>query len=909
MIKQLLCACIIGFIITLAVMQQDARIKNVVGEHIKAVIAELGNCRVEGSLSRMNLFEASIELSDVRVMPTCGTDWSWQADHLHVSFSWLHILCYGSAALDIELEGFDGHSTVQAGKIPLLDHVYLFLYAPMTVMATFLETLKLKNSSITIYDPEHAATFSGAWCSESKRMGGVFKTAVYVTDGELLIGNERYMKGLHTVVGVSVPYAAGKQGLGIQGKGTMALAHAQPGQADCYVSGSWIGDTGTITLNNNDRSLRLEKCDLDLQDDGMHAQMEAYVSLEYLSQLLAKAGLSTKKVGGDCVVTAQACVRDAALVEIKGTVTCRDISCDGWRMPAPCSTTFAYTNNQWQGDLALGVGTLAEVAGAWQWRSDIGHCALHNVKNISLPLLPQWSIAPNAVVCDISWHKDGHCFGSYRGTVHDTKRNQEISINGQGHALHDAWQLSGSACDIVCTVHGTLAPAISIKEIKSVDKSGASCIQLTEVSGSAHHMAGTLSIAWINELLVRNSLDSLQGDGQLGLDISLDKNIVVKMALRDGSIRLGPTYNFIKSCDACICFDPHEKRLTVSDAECLLHKGSVSCKQAIVQFDDAYNFSFAYLPLVMNHILFNRNKDLFAILSGHAHLRYAKEDEKPQINGALLVERSHVTGNLFSELLKSQAVPHDLESLASYDAVCDVTIESQAPVRIDTPFLQTEAQVTLHIGNRLLDPDLSGSIDLVSGAILFPYKPLRITKGSILFLPHRMHDPVLEITAKNMIKRHNVTMQIVGSLKDPRIILGASPSLTDEQIISLLFVGTQEKSLSMIMPTLMVNNLANLIFGDQAPLDVTHLLKKLPTPFEHIRLIPSLSDQTIRGGLKAAIEIDINERWRAFIQRNFSLTEDTRFEVEYLISDDVMVRGIRDEHRDVGGEIEMRWKF
>jgi hypothetical protein len=73
--------------------------------------------------------------------------------------------------------------------------------------------------------------------------------------------------------------------------------------------------------------------------------------------------------------------------------------------------------------------------------------------------------------------------------------------------------------------------------------------------------------------------------------------------------------------------------------------------------------------------------------------------------------------------------------------------------------------------------------------------------------------------------------------------------------------------------------------------------------------VPSFIDQSGRGGLRGAIEIDISDRWRAVIQKNFSLTEDTRFELEYLLSDDISVRATRDIRRDLIGEVEMRYKF
>ena len=81
------------------------------------------------------------------------------------------------------------------------------------------------------------------------------------------------------------------------------------------------------------------------------------------------------------------------------------------------------------------------------------------------------------------------------------------------------------------------------------------------------------------------------------------------------------------------------------------------------------------------------------------------------------------------------------------------------------------------------------------------------------------------------------------------------------------------------------------------------------SPLKHVHLVPSFSDQTGRAGLRGAIEIDIGERWHALIQKNFSLSEDIRFEAEYAVSDELTVRGFRDEHRDIGAEVEFRWKF
>ena len=80
-------------------------------------------------------------------------------------------------------------------------------------------------------------------------------------------------------------------------------------------------------------------------------------------------------------------------------------------------------------------------------------------------------------------------------------------------------------------------------------------------------------------------------------------------------------------------------------------------------------------------------------------------------------------------------------------------------------------------------------------------------------------------------------------------------------------------------------------------------------PFERISFIPRFTDQTGRGGLKGIIEVDVNDRLRASVEKNFSLSENASAEVEYLLSDDVSLKVNKDDRSDLGAELEMRFKF
>jgi hypothetical protein len=106
----------------------------------------------------------------------------------------------------------------------------------------------------------------------------------------------------------------------------------------------------------------------------------------------------------------------------------------------------------------------------------------------------------------------------------------------------------------------------------------------------------------------------------------------------------------------------------------------------------------------------------------------------------------------------------------------------------------------------------------------------------------------------------------------------------------------------MIMQTI-----HNLLFGPAEKTGrIQKYIKTLLQKFNYLRIVPSYNDQE---GLRASLEVELSDRLRGSIQKNFTMPEDTKIEVEYDLSDEISVRGVKDERGDMGAEIEMRFKF
>ncbi len=153
----------------------------------------------------------------------------------------------------------------------------------------------------------------------------------------------------------------------------------------------------------------------------------------------------------------------------------------------------------------------------------------------------------------------------------------------------------------------------------------------------------------------------------------------------------------------------------------------------------------------------------------------------------------------------------------------DVTVETKNPIRIITAFVEAQAKIKLHIQDSLQNPKVTGAIDLISGSLAFPYRPLNIMRGNIFFMPNQLYDPMIELVARKQIKKHTVTLNVTGSLLNPHVTLESNPSLT-RKIVGLLLVGSQGDSLNMAVPAIIMQKLKTVLFdSEHSPIKLSKL--------------------------------------------------------------------------------------
>lgn len=907
MFKQLVLAAFIGIVSTLYIAQQDPWLEQQVLDYFICVFQQSLACNMSATIHSFS-FAGTLTLKNMHVSPVQGLDWSWHTNHFEISFSWWQLLLYGSLDFTIVMDDLAMQSAVVDNTLAINDHLNLAFNGPQLGIYTFLQELICSNVACSITDQARNIAFTTAFDGKAKKTNNILTFMIDVFKGSLRVQNRTLCTNMSGSLQLDSYDGQPSLDLCLKGAASFEFPQLGSGMTPCYISGAWHQSGGILSVKNIDNSFAFDPIIVQSKDDSIDISVEAKIPLGYVWRM-ATDDVTDERVSGSAVIQGKMHVTEQDY-HVQGNILLQRILWQTIELGSLGKISFNKRGDSIEGKLYMQRTSGAWLGGNWCWQPITGQTSASIKNNARLTFSPKhdWQILPDDLAVTLQADND-RCDITYDVTATHAKVHNQVASNGHIIVEDGAIKATGLFDDNTYAADMRYQPAWAVNRFSYLRKDGTPLIEIAQEDDA--HYTGAISFRCIKDLLKKRYDYDVQGEGSLHLGIALGSPTVVDVHLQDGTIRLARTYNFLSGFDCQLEIDHHTRIGTVHNLLCQLHNGQVTSKKMLVELSEDMTPRFVYAPLIIDHCLINMGKELFAVVSGDMFLS-KRSDKGLLLNGQLLIERSQLKANIFSDVLQRKLrtyTAHSFES-PSNDMLCDISIKTQYPVRVQTPFLDTDARIDLHIQNNIRDPEVIGTITLNAGKLYFPYKPLYISTGVLHFIPGRLDDPIIELFAKNNIKKNNISLQVTGSIQNQHVRLESSPTLTEEQIVSLLLVGSQEESLNMVMPALIMQNIKSMLFSyDQSATTMSRYFNALLKPFGWIHLVPSFIDQSGRGGLRGAIEIDLNDRWRFAIQKNFSLTEDTRFEIEYLFSDDISGRFTRDIRRDFIAEVEMRYKF
>ncbi len=923
-------AILIGTTFSIFYLQDDPAFKSYVEDKISQYFSNSFACNFRARLSKISLFTGELVLEDLHAIPAdiglsnseqelSQFTWSWQAKKAVSKISFFSFFWNAKIDLDISLDNLNLVSQIDQSKnLAIVPHLKLLLDISPVDLPIVLRSFHVNHGDLNLYNKEQETIFTSEFWLNCATLSNSFKTSLNLNNGKLTLGNIEKLNKLsgditHSINSNTYPDNNNFDNFDLAVKLKFDINSFNKNFKTCFVDGNLINNTGKFELNSADKEL-----DINLQykaSDSKKLELDGNFNLNYIFSILGinlsdKELLSSDNKTGTCKFKGEIDFNDSDILlsgdlnidKIKsGPISLENIHMSILKDELGLKSEISVDNfygSKLNGNLL------------WDSLNNIGSCTLEN--NLQADFGAFWRILPGDFKLVSNFSGINNFDGVFKLKISHPRIEQTYDINSRFSGVSGLINLFGNfnSSDFELKLKSEDKISLESFKIKSPDKKTVLDMGSDKLLGSSFNL--TVDYDLIKNLLTHFKIEDFTGTGTLNINGEFySGGLKANLLMSDANIKLARTNNLIKKLYCDLDFNFFEKNIKISQLNLGFAKGVITSSQSVLRFTDFANINFAHVPLKIEDFMLSFQRDFFAIVSGSVLLQYLSPD-KPKITGTIILDKSYLRDNILSSELINSLKTATVSPLTSYKTDSDININllTKTSLKIKTSFLDATSKLNLNFSGTIFNPIISGAIEVVGGNFAFPYKPLFITYGKIDLLPNQLSDATIELKAQQRIKKYDIFMNITGNLSDPQIEFDSTPQLSKEQIISLLWAGSEAGSLYMIMPHVVMQNVQKLIFGQEDNVSkAQRYFKNIFKPFEKVRIIPDFSDQTGRGGLRGSIEIDVNDRLRGLIQKNFSLSEDVKLEVDYDLSDDSSIRAIRDERGDLGAELEMRWKF
>jgi TamB, inner membrane protein subunit of TAM complex len=868
-------ALALGIVVSAALFQEDPWLKKRVETLICQACEQAIGEPVSLTITKLDLFSGSITAQQVHSTSPSGS-WSFNCPVLQINFSWLSFLKNSRLATELVFYKPVIYTKFEKGTFALTKPFLALVYAPLSLPLLIIRT-DMQQATVVIGQAQ--GTIEARCSSSTDVKPEKVTTHCFVHEGfvEQRQDKRPLLESISGSLIIDVPVQQPEEySIKTHLRGAFPWAK---NSTHVFLSFYKQGHA-TLRCYPEDRSCSFQATDIVFEPEAALADVEISGSLSSLARYSqwGEVDLPGSVEGAGQIRISETGLHYSGTGQISG-LNGPSLSCsvDGDSLQA-------------QGTLLVEGPRDLRAEGIWK--------SSRGTFESSLALKKKYSGIPLTIdsgSCTLTM--SGSSLKARATVQGQTSQGSKVRICANLESNRTEATLKGTCNTGAYRVQGTLFPfEVHQCSYRMGDKS----LQLDRVN---QVLGGTMSLDILRDLILLATGTSLQGSlaGLARVDITTEPGkIAAQIGTQEAAIKIPSLYNLITKVKGRLAYDYAHGWIEVDDLSIDLHKGRVWVPSARISLGAEGSLASAHVPIIAQGVFVGWNKDFFGTLSGGVTALFGQK--RWSCKGLITLDKAQLNSNLLSSTVQKELMRC---SGGSWTQECDLDVqfETQTPVEVKTSFFQTQAHATVTLGGTLSQPRVGGCIELLQGSFAFPYKPLYIISGKLFVSPEQMDDPAIELTARNTINTHTVTMHVGGTLHQPKVSFSASPHLTEESIVRLLLTGAEDGPLYLAMPSLVMMHIESLLFGSDENLSKAQQFFK--NVLKHVKFIPSATEK----GMQGAIEVNFTDRLRAKAQNAFNLSDQTQLEVEYKVSDDMRIKAKRDDKGSLGGEIEMRWKF
>jgi len=271
----------------------------------------------------------------------------------------------------------------------------------------------------------------------------------------------------------------------------------------------------------------------------------------------------------------------------------------------------------------------------------------------------------------------------------------------------------------------------------------------------------------------------------------------------------------------------------------------------------------------------------------------------------------------FLPSLREQILPAPRTKPAARQIFLDIRVRAPGGMYIDNNVAEVELAAKLRLGGTVEVPDVTGTVEFVSGEVKFQQRVFTITGGSLDFRGGNTINPLLNISAEAQISTaesdYTVTVAVTGTAEEPRVQLSADdPTLSETDILSLITLGQTVAQLQRQGGGISAVDAVALLPTGQVTQPLANALGVNRVEVEAVQSQASGAAGSIEP--RVTIGKDLTDRLRASVATTFGAGTQPMVQLEYQVTRRVSLLGswegqTNEQSGAFAGGIKFRYEF
>jgi hypothetical protein len=925
-VLNIICCLLISLCCGLILLQQSSYVKDRVVGQLVTLLEKEWDSKITIENKLLNLFTASIVLEGGKVVPAKQPHTTWGFEQAKVSFSLWDLIFKKKASLYISLYKVNGDTVTCAGGIEIIDHLVDILSQKSNDFAVSIKKVLVSRGTIKVHHDNLTfdLNINGAFTFDK-----IIKDNIKTQQGCVLLDNSSvFLNGsplLEGISGSNIFYREkGEEFWHITLHNTIkTIANEAPYHH--IFTGSWYQQDQTFLLQETTQKLTLKATTSNNSLLHLEGNMPVRIAAQIYDLVKKPATRITPAVEGQCLVDLTLSKHLASSWLCQGLLALdhprfKELTCESLILK-----NIFINQDIASADLNAIYNPTYSVQGSAHWNQNTqeGNISLANSREIITAHRPNspiyWSIQPQQANLALHINDKLQLQGTYAALFHNSINEETKEIKGRLSTNQEFFSINGTSQAYSYSINGSLGESPHLTKITCREqKKQSPVIDFTIQNDQTKTLQGFVEYGFIQQLLPANLKNKILGKhNKIFASLKQDKLAPLEGELwtENSKFFIPSVQNMIKSGHLQFHIEPATKKLTFNDIAINFARGNIKVPLASCELNqETWAIQNLYAPISVNNLLINLKRDFYSFVYGNLLLQ--QHLEKPlNLSGTLVLNKTLVRGDVFSDSQASQTNPLDQLQELNNEFDFSIRLINEKPIIIKTPTIEALAHVDLQTTFKQNPttaqlPHVTGTINLDAGHLKFLENNLKIEYGKIQFLTRQLNDPVIDLIAKNRINKYIVTLQVTGSLQKPTVILESTPELGEEQILGLLFTGSENATLQTDLPVMIMQNLNTILLGHRKPYDKTSiLLDTLSKPLKYVQITPDFTDQNGRSSVRALVSVPLGKQLKAQFQKNLTFDEDLGVEIDYLLSDDINLKLVKDQRGELGSEVEVRFKF